>query len=510
MKWPMNAVVGIAIFGFALAAEPPFDAAAAAKRLAPFLDDQTIAVARVDLVAVSVDDWANLVAKWAALPAQQLAESQKLIRDLHEQLRKAGAKEAYFVISLANLPQPGPFFVVPMVDGTNSAAVTRAFRTLGSVPALELHGCLAIGPKGALDRLKTMKPAARPELAAALGAFPDAVAQVAVVSGADQRRVIEELLPDLPADLGGGHSTALTRGIQWIAAGIEAKPAATLRVVVQAADAGAARELEKIAAKAVDFVVRAGVEMELDLKPLAPLLTPKVSGDRLTLSLRDDDPALGKVLSAVTSKARAASGRVSSMNNLKQLALAMHIYADSYGNVFPPHAIYSEDGKTPLLSWRVMLLPYLEQDELYKKFKLNEPWDSPNNKALIPLMPKVYLDPLAPPGGQPGTTHYQLFVGPKAAWQRGPKGPALPRAFLDGTSNTILIAEAAEPVIWTKPDDIAFDPDQPLPKLGVDPKLGFLAAMADGAVRVIGPKVSEKTRKAAVTPAGGETLGPDW
>src|SRR5262249_27781733 len=198
-----------------------------------------------------------------------------------------------------------------------------------------------------------------------------------------------------------------------------------------------------------------------------------------------------------------------SVNNLKQLALAMHNYHDAY-RALPGHAIYSKDGKTPLLSWRVAILPFVEQDHLYKQFKLDEPWDSEHNKKLIPLIQKVYLDTNAPAAKEPGTTHYQIFVGGGSAWERASKQPLFPKSFPDGTSNTILIAEAGEPVVWTKPDDLAYDPMKPLPKLGADATTGFIVAMADGSVRIIRPAVSEKTIRAAITAAGGETLGPDW
>jgi len=84
------------------------------------------------------------------------------------------------------------------------------------------------------------------------------------------------------------------------------------------------------------------------------------------------------------------AGRGQSNNNLKQIAIAFHQYHDTYKSL-PLHAIYSKDGKTPLLSWRVAILPFIEQDALYKQFKLDEPWDSEHNKKLIPLMPRIYM-----------------------------------------------------------------------------------------------------------------------
>jgi hypothetical protein len=228
-----------------------------------------------------------------------------------------------------------------------------------------------------------------------------------------------------------------------------------------------------------------------------------------TLAAATSAVGVGLLLPAVQ-KVREASARSQSSNNLKQMALAMHNYNDAYGGKLPAHAIYSKDGKTPLLSWRVAILPFIEQDSLYRQFHLDESWDSEHNKKLIPLMPPVYADLTAPPTREPDVTYYQIFVGGGAAWQNNPRQPSIPRTFVDGTSNTIMIAEAAQPVIWSKPDDLTYDPTKPVPQLGPRPGMPFLVALADGSVRSISRAMSEKTLRAAITAAGNEPMGPDW
>src|SRR5262245_19749930 len=79
--------------------------------------------------------------------------------------------------------------------------------------------------------------------------------------------------------------------------------------------------------------------------------------------------------------------RRQSANNLKQLVLAVHNFSDTY-NRLPPAAVCDKKTGKPLLSWRVILLPFVEQGPLYKEFKLDEPWDGPNNKKLLEKMPK--------------------------------------------------------------------------------------------------------------------------
>ena len=147
-----------------------------------------------------------------------------------------------------------------------------------------------------------------------------------------------------------------------------------------------------------------------------------------------------------------------SQNNLKQLGLAFHINHDAYSRF--PGDIKDKDGKA-LLSWRVAILPFIEHDTLFKQFKLDEPWDSDNNKKLIAQMPKVYA-PIRVKAKE-GETFYQVFTGKNALF--GGKAATLP-GISDGTSNTGMIFEAGEPVIWTKPADLAFDEEKALPKLG--------------------------------------------
>ena len=132
-------------------------------------------------------------------------------------------------------------------------------------------------------------------------------------------------------------------------------------------------------------------------------------------------PAIAGLFLGVLMPARSASSeaarRAQCTNNLKQIALAYHNF-HAANNAFPAPAITDKDGK-PLLSWRVAILPYVEQQELYNKFKLDEPWDSPHNKALIKEMPTVYLCP-SRKNPEEGTTTYRVFVGDGAPVPGGP------------------------------------------------------------------------------------------
>ncbi len=215
--------------------------------------------------------------------------------------------------------------------------------------------------------------------------------------------------------------------------------------------------------------------------------------------------SVGLLLPAVQ-KVREAASRAASMNNLKVMVLAMQNYHDANHHL-PAAAICDRNGK-PLLSWRVAILPYIEQEQLYRQFKLDEPWDGPNNRKLLAQMPLIYKlpgDDLTPPDH----THYQVFVGNDAAFDRR-RGRSI-ADFPDGLSNTILIFAADKAVPWTKPEDVDFNPNSPiLPLLSRHFRSGFMVALADASVRIVPTSVSENTLKAAITRNRGEVLGPDW
>jgi RNA polymerase sigma factor (sigma-70 family) len=204
--------------------------------------------------------------------------------------------------------------------------------------------------------------------------------------------------------------------------------------------------------------------------------------------MKEPDPAKS------SNKITQAQARMVSTNNMKQIGLAMHNYMDQH-KTFPAAAIYSKDGK-PLLSWRVAILPYIEQDQLYKQFKLDETWDSEHNKKLLDKMPRTY-------GAKGNETHYRVFTGKDALFppQKG-LGPA---DITDGFSNTIMLVEGPDTVPWTKPDDYEYDAQKPLPKLGGKPwDNGFLVTLADGSVHMLSKDIPEKRLRAFITPAGGE------
>ncbi|QDT21302.1 M56 family metallopeptidase [Gimesia chilikensis] len=221
-------------------------------------------------------------------------------------------------------------------------------------------------------------------------------------------------------------------------------------------------------------------------------------------------------------EARKAALRMESFNNLKRLVLAMHLYHSKYKH-FPPAVVIGPDGKTPH-SWRVALLPFLDQEKLYKEYRLNEPWDSEHNKQVLAKMPAVFKNPV---DNRPGhLTSYLAVTGPNTVFGKstrpaggagiemstepfatsglagggGVESKAEPvagvrmREITDGTSNTIAIVEARREIPWTKPEDIPFD-ENSVPELGGFYSGGFCVALCDGTARYLPDALKSETLK---------------
>ncbi len=205
------------------------------------------------------------------------------------------------------------------------------------------------------------------------------------------------------------------------------------------------------------------IESLLGLRPTRSMLF-KASGGYTGIS-RYDTPApmelstiavsgvaVGMLLPAVQ-QVREAARRTQSMNNQRQLVLAMLNY-ESVNGSFPP--AYTTDGDgNPLLSWRVAILPYLEQQDLFDQFHHDEPWDSPHNITLLEQMPDLFQNPSAI--GRPGQTDYLAPIGEDSILSPG-AGVTMD-AITDGTSNTVLVMEVGmdQQVPWSSPQDLEID-----------------------------------------------------
>lgn len=167
--------------------------------------------------------------------------------------------------------------------------------------------------------------------------------------------------------------------------------------------------------------------------------------------------------------------RVLSRHNLRMLALAVLNHHDAVG--YFPRDITDKKGN-PLLSWRVALLPYIEQNNLYNTFKLDEPWDSEHNARIGKARVKVFMN--GHEAKDSAETFYHFYQGEGAILD--PKTAVKVADVRDGTSNTIGIVEAGPAVPWTKPGGLPFDAKKPLPQRVGPFSNVFHTAMMDGSV----------------------------
>jgi hypothetical protein len=266
-----------------------------------------------------------------------------------------------------------------------------------------------------------------------------------------------------------------------------------------------------------------GINLNLSILPpqnaIGAHLTPLISSVRRTksgieITDRSPLPGLGITQSApiaaalllpvrsVRTASSEAAQRAQSMNNMKQIMLAMHNYHDVYKK-FPPAYRADKAGK-PLLSWRVLILPMIEQGELYEQFHRDEPWDSEHNKKLIAKMPPEYISPSSKAGA--GKTNYLTVRGENTVFP-GKQGVRI-ADITDGTSYTIAIVEASDDkaVIWTKPDDFEIDNNNPLKGLaGLYPEV-FLVGFVDGSVRSLPSSIAPEVIKGLFSRNGGEAV----
>lgn len=455
--------------------------------------------------------------------------------------------DVHYVVAVAGVPGPQGVDFGFGVTLTKDFNIQQLNQNLFAGPATPIDGYQAIpladspdlylhqiGPRSAVvatrNYLAPMITAnegqgALPKLVASLPQISPVMAAAVVEPVRGQlNQVADQIANQLPPPLVGATQIPELLDAIVVAAGISSSD--KLRIMMLGRDDEATIELEKVVNDALQFARDMATAQSMQqvqgtgpvpeatrayiqrlAQEIVTMLKPRRDGRRLMIEIENQGGLattgvlVGLLLPAVQAS-RAAARRMNSSNNLKQIMLAFHNYHDTYQG-FPDPAIRDDEGK-PLLSWRVAILPFIEQAELYEEFHLDEPWDSEHNAKLIPRMPAIFKHPgEATP---PGETIYQAIVGENLALK--PEGKTSLREITDGTSNTIAVVEvdAAHAVPWTKPTDIEIDLENPLAAMGKALPQGFNAAFMDGSVRFIANQIDQTLFAAMLTRAGGEVV----
>ncbi len=218
-------------------------------------------------------------------------------------------------------------------------------------------------------------------------------------------------------------------------------------------------------------------------------------------------PLMIALLLPAVQKVREAATRQQSSNNLKQLSLGQMNHESLNGEFTKPYHYRGPVGEEPeklsdRLSWRVALLPHIEHENTYGRFKHHEAWNSPNNRPLADVSIKTLIHPGdAPPSTN---TRYRIFYGGGAGFDLNRKRDS--RGITDGHSNTIAIVEGGDPVTWTQFNEYPFSMDGPLPSLGLPKADVFQAAMFDGSIRTIKKTIDPNVLKRGIHASDGSPL----
>ncbi len=495
--------------------------------LSTYVTDDVVAVVYLDLEHLDLEqaiDAGDAIGFSKKELFYKLINATPQINGEIAKLKSAGVTAAFGLLRMSDLDtMDSTSWVFPVNSGKSESAAAvikglefgelpNPFSMVESVPGV----VLACGNENQMACLKQDAPTDKRSLSSAAEGLGASSIGLVVIGSKDSRRAIRELLPPLPAPF-----TAMTGGLladqtKWFGVSLSLNKDIGARVVVEANDEAAAKQYSALASDAMKLVMSVpGSDdyVPADLKStLLEGLTPEQSGSRVVISterLMADRDRLTKILSPAIKSARILAAENQQRNTLRQFALACHNYESAHKH-FPTQASTDDNGQ-PLLSWRVQILPFINQNELWKEFHLDEPWDSEHNLKLVKKMPTIFKDagPNAFQNNQDGKT---IYLG--AAGEGMMFNGATEITFgdmKDGSSNTILIAAVAaeHAVPWTKPVDWQVDLKNPTAQLIEGKRTHVRVAIGDGSVQALRLNMSVKNWVGLLTFDGGEIV-TEW
>lgn len=502
-----------------LLAWSPVIAASPLDEVKDLVEDSAMVVSHWDMETFDPDVYLTAVAKLYGNP-KSLKEPQQLIRESIATLRQSGVRSLVFAMSLRDLISTGPY-VIALTDG--KADASKISTTLEKIAAqLQMRGrepmtfkvvgdAVVYGNQAVVERVTGAREAKisaerMATFETAWKATGGAGWKIAFAPSVDTQTALRQMVPPFFGPFAKYNIQQVLDGAQWASLGIGTDGGPSVRVTVQSKDAESAAVMSDMVSVAADTIMqemggRPSMRGRLgEMVKLRSMLTPSVKKDQLVTHLSPDDIAQAQEL--LLKPMMESAKQQQKIISLKQIALAMLNFESVYG-AYPPHASFDDQGK-PMLSWRVYVLPFLEHNELYEQFRLDEPWDSKHNLQLVERMPDVFKNPNG--NVEDGKTTY-LVPNAEGTVFHGKNGTKL-RHILDGTSKTLLCVDVAaeHAVTWTKPSDWEVDLKKPFDGM-LGKRDAFTACRCDGSVQTFDKKeLSGKQLKGMLTKAGAEIV----
>lgn len=494
------------------------------KVLTKYITNDVVGVLYFDLDRLDLGATVQTATKLGFQEQDELADLIEAMPALNAEigkLKQAGISRAYALLRASDVQSMGTSWVIPLKSGSDPATAKKVFLETIFMKLPQLFGeieatndaVLASATKDQMDRLKNDRPADANPRQAMWDALGDGALGIMMFADEDSRRVVSELMPGLPAPFESMTGEFVAEGLAW--AGVELKLGKTpnLKIEVQANSVEAAKTLEEILMTSYGFLKQLPQTRqyipETEFGYVFGALKPVRSGNRVSVStdlLTDDMDRLAKMLAPQVKMARIAAANSKRLNTLRMFALGILNFESAHMR-FPTQATVDENGK-PLLSWRVQILPYLEQNDLYNQFHLDEPWDSEHNLKLVQRMPESFEDPKPESrnNNKEGKTIYLGAAGEGMIFNGGKEVGF--GDLKDGSSNTILLATVAgdHAVPWTKPVDWQVNLNDPTAQLKETKRTDAEVVLADGSTHRIPIATDLKTWQNLIQTADGNIV----
>src|SRR5262245_10430440 len=232
-----------------------FDAARLAKRIAPWVDDQTFVVVHVNtakLAEINVSDVVRQLEQLNIAPPEAARHVREFLEQTVRNVQKAKVRSVYALFSFSHLNDP-PLLVIPLGDGVDKDAVVDIVQQFPGMTTEARDGVVLAGTAARVKEAQKGK-ADTAELEAAFTAAGDTLYQAVVRAPAPLRRALSETMPQLPKEFGEAPLSVIDKGVTWIAQGVDVSPKVRTRIVIQSQDADAAKALLDVIGKAFDYV----------------------------------------------------------------------------------------------------------------------------------------------------------------------------------------------------------------------------------------------------------------